>query len=91
MLAQALGKAGPNPVPDRKDGQEDRARGDRRDARAAADAQHLGNMIYPHRHPQERFYSILPFVAQHGLELIGQLYDAVEPMCTDHRVHMVAG
>jgi bacillithiol biosynthesis cysteine-adding enzyme BshC len=62
----------------------------RRDARATADARHLANMIYPHRHPQERFYSILPFLAQHGLDLIDRLYDAVEPMCPDHRVYALA-
>jgi bacillithiol biosynthesis cysteine-adding enzyme BshC len=61
----------------------------RRDARATADAQHLANMIYPHRHPQERFYSILPFLAQHGLDLIDRLYDVVEPMCPDHRVFTI--
>jgi bacillithiol biosynthesis cysteine-adding enzyme BshC len=61
----------------------------RRDARANSDAQHLANMIYPHRHPQERFYSILPFLAQHGLDLIDRLYDTVEPMCPDHRVFTI--
>jgi bacillithiol biosynthesis cysteine-adding enzyme BshC len=59
----------------------------RRDARATSDAHHLASMLYPHRHPQERFYSILPFLAQHGLDLIDQLYNAVEPMCPDHRVY----
>jgi len=59
----------------------------RRDARASSEAQYLANMLYPHRHPQERFYSILPFLAQHGLDLIDQLYDAAEPMCPDHRVY----
>jgi hypothetical protein len=44
---------------------------------------------YPHRHPQERFYSILPFLAQHGLDLIDRLSDAVEPMCPDHRVYTI--
>ena len=63
----------------------------RRDARATADTHHLANMIYPHRHPQERFYSILPFLAQHGLDLIDCLYDAVEPMCPDHRVYTLGG
>ena len=63
----------------------------RRDARATADADHLANMIYPHRHPQERFYSILPFLAQHGLDLIDRLYDALEPMCPDHRVYTLGG
>jgi uncharacterized protein YllA (UPF0747 family) len=61
----------------------------RRDARAAGDAKHLAAMLYPHRHPQERFYSILPFLAQHGMELIDRIYQTVEPMCPDHRVFTV--
>ncbi len=61
----------------------------RRDERALADTRHLAAMLYPHRHPQERFYSILPFVAQHGLDLIDRLTEAVEPMCPDHRVYTI--
>jgi len=61
----------------------------RRDERALSDSRHLANMLYPHRHPQERFYSILPFLAQHGPDLIDRLVDAVEPMCPDHRVYTV--
>ena len=61
----------------------------RRDDRAQADARHLAAMLYPHKHPQERFYSILPFLAQHGLDLIDRLSDAVEPMCPDHRVYTI--
>jgi bacillithiol biosynthesis cysteine-adding enzyme BshC len=58
----------------------------RRDARAAADAQHLNGLLFPHRHLQERFYSILPFLAKHGLDLVDQLQDSVMPGCPDHRV-----
>ena len=61
----------------------------RRDERALADTRHLSAMLYPHRHPQERFYSILPFLAQYGLDLIDRLSDAVEPMCPDHRVYTI--
>ncbi len=61
----------------------------RRDEHALADTRHLAAMLYPHRHPQERFYSILPFLAQHGLDLIDRLTDAVEPMCPDHRVYTI--
>lgn len=61
----------------------------RRDDRAAGDTKHLAAMLYPHRHPQERFYSILPFLAQHGMELIDRIYDTVEPMCPDHRVYTI--
>ena len=58
----------------------------RRDERASGDAQYLGNLLYPHRHLQERFYSILPFVAEHGLELIDRLNEAAQVECVDHRV-----
>jgi bacillithiol biosynthesis cysteine-adding enzyme BshC len=58
----------------------------RRDARAASDAQHLNGLLFPHRHLQERFYSILPFLAKHGLDLVNQLQDSVMLGCPDHRV-----
>ncbi len=58
----------------------------RRDARAVADARYLTNLLYPHRHLQERFYSILPFLAAHGMDLVGRLYDAAQLDCPDHRV-----
>jgi bacillithiol biosynthesis cysteine-adding enzyme BshC len=58
----------------------------RRDARAGSDAQHLNGLLYPHRHLQERFYSILPFLAKHGLDLVEQLGDGVMLGCPDHRV-----
>ncbi len=58
----------------------------RRDARAAADADYLGNYLFPQRHMQERFYSILPFLAQHGVDLIDRLYEAAPLDCPDHRI-----
>jgi uncharacterized protein YllA (UPF0747 family) len=58
----------------------------RRDARASEESRYLGAMLYPHRHPQERFYSILPFLAQHGLGLVDRLYETVQMDCPDHRV-----
>jgi bacillithiol biosynthesis cysteine-adding enzyme BshC len=58
----------------------------RRNAHAAADAQFLHHLIYPHRHLQERFYSILPFLAQHGLGLVDQLLSATGQDCPDHRI-----
>jgi bacillithiol synthase len=57
-----------------------------RDERATGDANYLSALLYPQRHLQERFYTILPFLAEHGLELIDQLYQAVESDCPDHRV-----
>ena len=58
----------------------------RRDARAARDAASLYGLIYPERHLQERLYSILPFMAQHGLDLVDRLYAAIQPDCPDHRL-----
>ena len=58
----------------------------RRDERAAADARYLSGLLYPQRHLQERFYSILPFLAKHGLDLIDRLYDAAQLDCPDNHV-----
>jgi bacillithiol synthase len=58
----------------------------RRDARASADAQYLNALLYPERHLQERFYSILPFLATHGMDLLDQIYDSAQLDCPDHRV-----
>ena len=58
----------------------------RRDVRASEESRYLSDLLYPHRHLQERFYSILPFLAQHGFELVDQLYEAVRVDCPDHRV-----
>jgi uncharacterized protein YllA (UPF0747 family) len=58
----------------------------RRDVRATRDAASLSGLIYPERHLQERLYSILPLLAKHGLELVGQLYASIELDCSDHRL-----
>jgi bacillithiol synthase len=58
----------------------------RRDARASDESRYLSTLLHPHRHLQERFYSILPFLAQHGLELVDRLYEVVQVDCPDHRV-----
>jgi uncharacterized protein YllA (UPF0747 family) len=58
----------------------------RRDARASQEAEYLSNLVSPHKHLQERFYTILPFLAQHGLELLDRLYEAVNLDCPDHIV-----
>ncbi len=60
-----------------------------RDERARRDAASLYGLIYPERHLQERLYSILPFVAEHGPGIVGEVYEALEPMSTDHRVLVV--
>ncbi|HML17453.1 MAG TPA: bacillithiol biosynthesis cysteine-adding enzyme BshC [Bryobacteraceae bacterium] len=58
----------------------------RRDARAMDHARYLSGLLFPHRHLQERFYSILPFLAKHGLDLIDQLDAAARLDCPDHRL-----
>jgi bacillithiol biosynthesis cysteine-adding enzyme BshC len=60
-----------------------------RDARAARQAASLYGLIYPQRHLQERLYSILPFLARHGLDLIERIYECIELECPDHRVLVV--
>lgn len=61
----------------------------RREHRAAQDAAYLNGLIYPNRHLQERLYSILPFLARHGLGLIGHLYEQVRLECPDHQLLVV--
>ncbi|HVO99372.1 MAG TPA: bacillithiol biosynthesis cysteine-adding enzyme BshC [Bryobacteraceae bacterium] len=58
----------------------------RRNDRSAGDARYLSGFLFPHRHLQERFYSILPFIAAHGTDLVERLYDAVQLDCPDHRI-----
>ena len=56
----------------------------RRDEHACKDADYLVNLIYPQRHLQERFYSILPFLAKHGPDLPQQLLGEIQLSCADH-------
>jgi uncharacterized protein YllA (UPF0747 family) len=57
-----------------------------RDARAVRDARSLHGLIYPEGHLQERLYSILPFLARHGLSLTARIHEAIELDCPDHRI-----
>lgn len=61
----------------------------RRDARAASSAASLYGLVFPERNLQERVYSILPLLAKHGLDLIDQIYEAIELDCADHRLMVV--
>lgn len=61
----------------------------RRDARASADAQFLSNLVYPHRHLQERLYSILPFLAKHGTNVVGKLLENTQVDCPDHMIRVL--
>ena len=56
----------------------------RREERAGAEAAWLYNTLYPEKHLQERYYSILPFLAQHGPDLLDRLYENVHMDCPDH-------
>jgi bacillithiol biosynthesis cysteine-adding enzyme BshC len=58
----------------------------RRNQRACAHAEYLHNLIFPHRHLQERLYSILPFLAQHGPSLIERVSQSTGQECPDHRI-----
>jgi len=58
----------------------------RRDERAAEESRFLSGLIFPEKHLQERFYSMLPFLAQHGLGLLDTLYDSMHLDCPDHKV-----
>jgi hypothetical protein len=58
----------------------------KRDQRAGQDAAHLSHLLYPHKHLQERLYSILPFVAKHGFDLIDRIEEHTCIDCVDHHV-----
>ena len=58
----------------------------RRDERGTREAEYLIHLVYPHRRLQERFYSIVPFLAKHGLDLPGRLLEKTQLSCQDHMV-----
>ena len=62
----------------------------KRNQRAAADAGAMSGLIFPDKHLQERYYSILPFLANHGVsDLMDTLYQHVRLECPDHQVLVV--
>lgn len=61
----------------------------RRNDRARNDAAFLAGSLYPNRHLQERLYTILPFLAQHGPGLIDTLSDHIQLDCPDHQILVV--
>jgi uncharacterized protein YllA (UPF0747 family) len=61
----------------------------KRNERASADASYMSGLIFPEKHLQERFYSILPFVAKHGPDLMDSLYEHINLECSDHKVLVV--
>ena len=58
----------------------------RRHERAKSDAAYLNALLYYDKHLQERFYTILPFLAEHGTGLIDEIYEHVKLECPDHVV-----
>ncbi len=58
----------------------------RRKQRALRDAEYLHNLVYPHKHLQERLYSILPFLAQCGIHTLDHIYENIRLDCPDHQV-----
>jgi bacillithiol biosynthesis cysteine-adding enzyme BshC len=61
----------------------------RRNQRAGEEASYTSGLIFPEKHLQERLYSILPFIAEHGLELVDTLYEHVHLDCPDHKVLVI--
>jgi bacillithiol biosynthesis cysteine-adding enzyme BshC len=58
----------------------------RRDTDAQQAASAIESLLYPGKHLQERYYSILPFVARHGTDLIASIGENVRLDCPDHVV-----
>ena len=60
-----------------------------RDEQATRDARSLNGLVFPEKHLQERFYSIVPFIAKFGPGLVDELYSAVRIDCPDHQFVVV--
>lgn len=58
----------------------------RRKDRENGDTAYLIHHLYPNRHLQERYYSILPFLAMHGLDLVDRVYENIHLNCADHQL-----
>ncbi len=61
----------------------------RRNERALEDSAFLAGLLYPNKHLQERLYTILPFLAKHGLGLIDTIHDQIQLECPDHQILVV--
>ncbi len=61
----------------------------RRDQRASDDAAFLMSLLYPEKHLQERLYSIVPYLAMHGPDLVEHIYENIDVGCPDHRLLIV--
>jgi uncharacterized protein YllA (UPF0747 family) len=58
----------------------------RRSSQVTESAAHLSGLVFPQHHLQERLFSILPFLAKHGFDLLDTLYDNVKHGCPDHQL-----
>jgi bacillithiol biosynthesis cysteine-adding enzyme BshC len=58
----------------------------RRETQAEVGARHLTGLLYPERHLQERLYSFLPFLAEHGLDMVKTLEDRAYNGRFDHQM-----
>jgi bacillithiol biosynthesis cysteine-adding enzyme BshC len=61
----------------------------RRDDRASEEARFLAGLLYPNKHLQERLYTILPFLAKHGFDLLDRIHENIRLDCPDHSVLIV--
>ena len=57
-----------------------------RDEMARRNAASLNGLVYPHKHLQERLYSILPLLAEHGPDFATRMYEHVQLDCPDHQL-----
>ena len=56
-----------------------------KDDQAQRDAAYLSGLVFPHGHLQERYYSIVPFLAKFGPGIIDEIYQQVRVECPDHQ------
>ena len=61
----------------------------RREQRVVSDIAYLRGLVFPEKHLQERLYSILPFLAVHGLGLVDTIASQVHEGGPDHHVLVV--
>lgn len=57
-----------------------------RDEISTRNAASLSGLLYPHKHLQERLYSILPLLAEHGPDFGARMYEHVQLDCPDHQM-----
>ena len=58
----------------------------RRDERAGREAEYYYDALYPRKQLQERFYTVLPFLACHGLDLKARVYENIRLDAAGHQL-----